>query len=128
MMVKWFFRPSTTDKPSVMSESTINVWEGHIGCSIGVMTTDLNASNVSLLKDKQNTRGGISVNGLSVAFDKIMKDDTGNYFAEFCIPCHKDSSPKCFNHTFYLNVMCEFDINIVFQNARFYDKINVNTR
>ena len=93
-----------------MSESTINVWEGHFGCSIDVMATDLNARNFSLLKDKQNTRGGISVNGFSVDFNKIMKDDTGNYFAEFCIPCHKDSSPKCFNHTFYLNVMCKFDI------------------
>ena len=94
-----------------MSESIINVWEGHVGCSIDIMTSNLNASKFELLKDGHKAmRDNISVNGFSITFNKIMKDDTGNYFAEFCIPCHKDSSPKCFNHTFYLNVMCKFDI------------------
>ena len=90
-----------------MSESTINVWEGHVGCSIDVMTTNLNASTHELLMDGNKTREGISVNGFSVAFDKVKKEDAGNYFAEFCFPCHKDSSAKCFNHTFYLNIMCK---------------------
>ena len=103
-----------------MSESTINVWEGHIGCSVDVMATDLNSWNFYLLKDENKTRRGISVNGFSVAFDKVEKEDAGSYFAEFCIPCHKDISPKCFNHTFYLNVMCKFNIFIPEWYIMFY--------
>ena len=103
---------TTTDKPSVMSESIINVWEGHIGCSIDVMTSNLNANKTELLNDEDEIRRGISVNGFSITFDEVKKEDAGNYFAEFCIPCHKDSSPKCFNHSFYLNVMCKFDIYV----------------
>ena len=93
-----------------MSESAINIWEGHFGCSIDVMATDLNVRSFSLLKDEREIRRGISVSGFSITFDEVKKEDAGNYSAEFCIPCHKDSSPKCFNHTFYLNVMCKFDI------------------
>ena len=104
--------PFNSDEPTVMSESIINVWEGHGNCSIDVMTSNLTASKVDhkLLKDENKTRRDISVNGFSITFDEVKKEDAGNYFAEFCIPCHKDSSPKCFNHTFYLNVMCKFDI------------------
>ena len=96
-----------------MSVSIINVWEGHIECSIDVMTSNLKISKHKLLKDKYDTRSGILVNGFSVTFGEVKKEDAGNYFAEFCIPCHKDSSPKCFNHTFYLNVMCKFDICVL---------------
>ena len=96
-----------------MSESIINVWEGCVSCSIDVMTSNLKASKTELLKDGRKTRGGISVNGFSITFDEVKKEDAGNYSAEFCIPCHKDSSPKCFNHTFYLNVMCKFDIFVL---------------
>ena len=103
-----------------MSENAINVWEGHIGCSIDVMTSNLKASKAELLKDGHKTRRGISVNGFSVAFDEVKKEDAGNYFAEFCIPCHKDSSPKCFNHTFYLNVMCKFNLTFISQHGNFY--------
>ena len=103
-----------------MSESTIEVWERHVGCSIDVMTSNLKASNHKLLKDEDDTRGGISVNSFSVTFDEVKKEDAGNYFAEFCIPCHKDSSPKCFNHTFYLNVMCKFNLTFMSQLGNFY--------
>ena len=99
---------TSTDEPSVISESTINVWEGHVDCSIDVMTSNLKASKSELLKDGRKTRRGISVNGFGVTFDEVRKEDAGNYFAEFCIPCHKMSLPKCFYHTFYLNVMCKF--------------------
>ena len=94
-----------------MSESTINVWERRVGCSIDVMTSNLKASKAELRKDGRTTRRDI--NGFSIIFDEVKKEDAGNYFAEFCIPCHKDSLPKCFNHTFYLNVMRKFNLTQV---------------
>ena len=103
-----------------MSESIINVWEGHVDCSIDVMTSNLTANKTELLKDENKSRRGISVHEFSVTFDEVKKEDAGNYFAEFCIPCHKVSSPKYFNHTFYLNVMCKFNLTLVSQHGNFY--------
>ena len=101
-----------SELPYVMVNKVIRLEENTEKCPVRVISSSLAAHNITWEKDGQeiidHIRQGISLDGFTVSFDKIEKEDAGNYSVTTSIFCNEDSSPRRFHGNFVLDVFCKF--------------------
>lgn len=94
-----------------MENIVIRLEEGTKQCSVTVISSPLRADNSTWEKDGVGMGSlleqGISVDGFTITFDEIAREEIGNYSVTSSIPCHQESNPRNFSGNFILDVICK---------------------
>ena len=101
-----------SELPNVMVNKVIRLEEKTEKYPVRVISSSLAARNITWEKDGReiidHVRQGITLDNFTISFDKIEKEDVGNYSVTTSIFCDKDSKPRSFNGNFTLDVICKF--------------------
>ena len=102
-----------TELPYAMENKVILLEEGAKQCPVTVISSSLTIDHFIWDKNGQavddHLRKFISEDGFTIIFDKIEREDAGNYSVTISTTCH-NSSYRSFNGNFMLDVICKFNL------------------
>ena len=78
--------------------------EGTENCPITVVSTNLTANNIRWEKNGKSVSQ--SVDGFTIIFNNVAREDAGNYFVTSSIVCHDDKA-KQITGNLILDVVCK---------------------